>query len=107
MQVRPLKARKPALILEAYNPLRTAAASKPDQPVAIPFFLAYSGSGLSIQRLALSQRSPRRTRVGRMVSPLTPLSVIPSSKLTSAAYSSVQITLFDAKTPRALVEDLP
>src|SRR5215210_2976124 len=88
-QVRPLKARKPRLILEAQSPLRMALG-QPDQPISIPFFRAYAGSGLSIQRLARSQRTPSLASVARMVSALTRLSVIPSSKLTSAAIARVQ-----------------
>src|SRR5829696_3079377 len=37
VQARPLKARKPGLILEAQNPLRMAPG-EPDQPISIPFF---------------------------------------------------------------------
>src|SRR5215203_2489688 len=88
MQRRSLEARKPGLVLETHSPL-WMALGETDQPVSSPFFRAYSGSGLSIQRLARSQRTPSRASVARMVSPLTLLSVRPSSKLTSAAYSSV------------------
>ena len=42
-----------------------------------------------IQRLALSQRTPSLWSVARTVSPVTRLSVSPSSKLTSAANSKV------------------
>src|SRR3954447_5303747 len=86
---RPLEARKPGLILEANSPLGMALG-QPDQPISIPFFLSYCGSGLSIQRLALCQRTPSLESVARMVSPLTRLSVMPSSKPTSAAKASVQ-----------------
>src|SRR5215210_3831202 len=89
MQRSPLEAGEPALVLEAHNPPRMGLCQT-DQPVAIPFLRAYSGSGLSIQRLARCQRSPNRSRVARMVSPLTRLSVRPCSKLTSAACSNVQ-----------------
>src|SRR5829696_6685795 len=89
VQARPLKARKPPLILKAQNPLRMAPG-EPDQPISIPFFRAYWGSGLSIQRLARFQRTPSLASVARMVSPLTCLSVRPSSELTSAAIASVQ-----------------
>src|SRR5215204_2908837 len=92
VQARPLKARKPGLILKAQNPLRMAPG-EPDQPISIPFFRAYWGSGLSIQRLARFQRTPSLASVARMVSPLTCLSVRPSSKLTSAAIESVQKVL--------------
>src|SRR5215208_6568215 len=57
-----LQTGEPGLILEPKNPLR-AALGQPDQPVASPFFRAYSGSGLSIQRLARSQRTPSRASV--------------------------------------------
>src|SRR4051812_26025041 len=40
-----LQTGKPGLILESNYPLR-AALGQPDQPVASPFFRAYSGSGL-------------------------------------------------------------
>src|SRR5215210_4122158 len=84
----PLKTGEPALVLKAQSPF-WAALGETDQPVAIPFFLSYSGSGLSIQCLARFQRTPNRSRVARMVSPVTLLSVMPCSKLTSAAYSKV------------------
>src|SRR5919107_1889995 len=89
MQARPLEARKPGLVLEAQDPLRMGLG-EPDQPISIPLFLSYSGSGLSIHLLARSQRIPSRDKVARMVSPLTLLSVMPCSKLTSAANASVQ-----------------
>src|SRR5215204_1830895 len=89
MQRRSLEARKPGLVLETHSPL-WMALGEPDQPVSSPFFRAYSGSGLSIQRLARSQRTPSRESVARMVSPLTSSFVSPSSKLTSAASLSVQ-----------------
>jgi hypothetical protein len=66
------------------------ALGHPDQPISIPFFRAYSGWGLSIQRLARSQRTPSLASVARMVSPVMRLSVMPSSKLASAAIASVQ-----------------
>src|SRR5215217_3187214 len=84
----PGQAAPPGLVQETYDPVG-AAVGQTDQPLAPPFFLAYSGSGLLIQRLARRQRTPRRSRVARTVSPLTRLSVSPSSKLTSAARSSV------------------
>src|SRR5215211_1031797 len=89
---RSLEARKPTLILEAQSPL-WMALGEPYQPVSSPFFRAYSGSGLSILRLARSQRTPSRESVARMVSPLTSSFVSPSSKLTSAASLSVQRVL--------------
>src|SRR5512133_792067 len=92
MQARPLEARKPGLILEAQNPLGMAL-DEPDQPISIPFFLSYSGSELSIHLFARSQRTPSRDKVARMVSPVTLLWVMSSSKLTSAAIASVQSVL--------------
>src|SRR5215212_2458611 len=53
------------------------------------FSCVNSGSGLVIQRLARSQRTPILSRLARTVSALTRSSVIPSSKLTSAARSKV------------------
>src|SRR5215217_4007457 len=57
----------------------------------LAFFLAYSGSGEVIHRLARSQRTPNLARVARTVSPVMGSLVKPkpSSKLTSAARSSV------------------
>src|SRR5215212_8421081 len=52
-------------------------------------FLAYSGSGEAIHLLARSQRTPIRASLVRTVSPVMRSSVKPSSKLTSAARSSV------------------
>src|SRR5215203_4515746 len=92
VQRRPLKARKPGLILKAKSTFGMALG-QPDQPISIPFFRAYSGSGEVIQRLARSQRTPSLASVARMVSPLTCLSVMPSSKLTSAAIASIQKVL--------------
>src|SRR5215212_1617185 len=92
VQARPLKAAEPGLILEAQYPLRVAPG-EPYQPISSPFFRAYSGSGLSIQRLARFQRTPSLASVARMLSPLTSLSVRPTSKLTSAAIASVQKVL--------------
>src|ERR671911_2348882 len=91
-QSRSLEARKPSLVLEAQSPLWMAFGEE-DQPVSSPFFRAYCGSGLSIQRLARSQRTPSHVSVARMVSPLTSSFVSPSSKLTSAASLSVQRVL--------------
>jgi hypothetical protein len=65
-----------------------------DQPVAPPFFLWYSGSGEVIHLFARSQRTPNLTKVARIVSPVTCPSVIPSSKLTSAAICKVHRLLF-------------
>src|SRR5215207_43502 len=92
MHTRPLEAGEPGLVLEAQDPLRMGLR-EPDQPISIPFFRAYSGSGLSIHLFARSQRTPSRDKVARMVSPVTLLSVMPSSKLTSAAIASVQSVL--------------
>src|SRR5512132_2676596 len=93
MQRRSLEARKPALVLETHSP-PWMALGEADQSVSSPFFRAYPGSALSIQRLARSQRNPSRESVARMVSPLTRSLVSPSSKLTSAASLSVQRLLF-------------
>src|SRR3712207_26643 len=89
MQTWSLKATPPCLILEAQSPL-PARKGEPDQPISSPFFLSYSGSGELIHLLALSQRTPNLLSVERIVSPETRSSVMPSSKLTSAACSSVQ-----------------
>src|SRR5215210_1374487 len=89
VQARLLKAAPPGFVLVAQDPLRVAFG-KAYQPPEGPFFLSYSGSGLSIHLFARFQRTPSLARVARMVSPLTRLSVRPSSKLTSAASSSVQ-----------------
>src|SRR5215203_4129948 len=53
------------------------------------FPLVLRSTGEVIQRLALSQRTPSRSKVARTVSPLTRSFVKPSSKLTSAAISNV------------------
>src|ERR671911_59246 len=89
MQRRSLEAGEPGLVLEAQSPLRMTLGES-YQPISSPFLRAYSGSGLSIQRLARSQRTPSLASVARIVSPLTCLSVMPCSKLTSAACSKVQ-----------------
>src|SRR3712207_674806 len=78
----------PRLVLKADGPL-WMSETEPDQPVACPFFLSYSGSGLSIHRFARCQRIPSLAKVARTVSALTRPSVRPSSKLTSAAKSKV------------------
>ena len=91
-QSRSLQAGEPSLLLEAQSPLWMALGES-YQPVSSPFFRAYCGSGLSIQRLARSQRTPSRESVARMVSPLTSSFVSPSSKLTSLASLSVQRVL--------------
>src|SRR5215211_5730192 len=83
---------EPGLVQETYDPLGEALGEA-NQPVAPPFFLWYSGSGLVIQRLARSQRTPILSKVARMVSPVIRLFVSPSSKLTSAAISSVHKVL--------------
>src|SRR5918994_1340047 len=87
---RPRQAAEPGLLQESYRPLGMSRRQA-NQSVAseASFFLAYSGSGLVIHRLARSQRTPRRSRVARMVSPLTRCVVKPSSKLTKAARSNV------------------
>src|SRR3712207_1544998 len=84
-----LKPTPPSLVFETHHPALRVFLRQADQPVAPSFFLAYSGSGLVIHRLARSQRTPRRSKVARMVSPLTRSFVSPSSKLTSAAISKV------------------
>src|SRR5215208_336496 len=89
MQARLLKAAPPSLILETHHPLRMALGEM-YQPLESPFFLSYSGSGLSIHRLARSQRTPSRLRVARIVSPESRLCVSPCSKLMCAASSSLQ-----------------
>src|ERR671910_874202 len=79
----------PDLVLEAQRPI-LVELRQAYQPVATPFFLSYSGSGLVIQRLARCQRTPNfLAKVARMVSPLTRSFVRPSSKLTKAAISKV------------------
>ena len=50
MQRRSLEAGEPGLVLEAQSPLRMALGES-YQPISSPFLRAYSGSGLSIQRL--------------------------------------------------------
>src|SRR5215210_851247 len=85
---RPGQPAEPGLVQETYHPLG-ATFGQADQSVAPPFFLAYSGSGEVIHFLARSQRTPIRASVARTVSPVMRSSVKPSSKLTSAARSSV------------------
>src|SRR3954452_14280807 len=81
----------PGLVQETYRPGGVGMVGRrPHQSVAAPFFLSYSGSGEVIQRLARSQRTPKRAIVARTVSPVIRSLVRPSSKLTSAARSSVQ-----------------
>src|SRR5215207_3679733 len=80
----------PALITETHCPGVGMLGRHPHQSLAPPFFLAYSGSGEVIQRLARSQRTPNRARVARTVSPVIRSLVSPSSQLTSAAISKVQ-----------------
>src|SRR5215216_7636563 len=76
VQTRSLKAGEPGLVLKSQDPLRmNFDFGEPDQPVSSPFLRAsYSGSGLSIQRLARSQCTPSLPSVARMVSPLRPAS---------------------------------
>jgi hypothetical protein len=84
------QATPPGLVQKPERPTRMLLG-EPDQPVAPPFFAAYSGSGLVIQPLARVQSSPTRWRVVRIVSPLTRRRwVIPSATLTSASSASVQ-----------------
>src|SRR5215212_2222581 len=82
------QATPPGLVQETYDPLR-AAFGQAHQSVAPPFFLWYSGAGEVIHLLARSQRTPKRANVARTVSPVICSFVRPSSKLTSAARSSV------------------
>lgn len=83
----------PALVLEPRGHLRIAFREA-YQPVAAPLFIAYSGSGEMIQRLALCQRTRSLARVAQVVSALTRSSLRPSSRLTSAAISSTQRLIF-------------
>src|SRR5215212_7174579 len=78
----------PGLVQETHHPTE-ATFGQADQSVAPPFFLAYSGSGLVIQRLARSQRTPNRAKVARAVSPVTRSFVRPPANVISAARSSV------------------
>src|SRR5215211_1232846 len=87
-QGRPRQPAPPSFIQETHDPVETAVGQA-DQSVAPPFFLAYSGSGEVIHRLARSQRTPIRESVARTVSPVMRSSVMPSSKLASAAISKV------------------
>ncbi len=74
VQARSLEAAPPGLVLETKSP-RRMAFGEACQALESPFLLSYSGSGLSIHRLAFSQRTPTRLRVARMVSPVTRLCV--------------------------------
>src|SRR5262249_54877689 len=89
VQVGTSKATPPGLIGKAQSPVRRLLGQS-DQAVTPPFFRAYPGSGLVIQCLARCQLMPRRSRVWRMVSPLTRVGTIPWATLTSAAHSRVQ-----------------
>src|SRR5262245_15541315 len=89
MQVRAGQATPPRLIGEAQRPVWMPLC-KSDQAVTLPFFRAYPGSGLVIQCLARSQLMPSRSKVVRMVSPLTRVATMPSATLTWAAKSNVQ-----------------
>lgn len=60
-----------------------------DPPGAPPFFRAYAGSGLVLQVFARSQRTPSRTSVARIGSPVTRAAVKPRRWASSAARSSV------------------
>src|SRR5215210_8847610 len=82
------QAAPPDLVLEAEEPVGVGRRPA-DQAVARPFFRSYAGSGLVIQRLARSQRTPSRSSVVRIVSPLTRAVVNPWLKASSAAKSSV------------------
>lgn len=78
----------PDLVLEAEEPVRLTSGEG-DQAVALSFFRAYSGSGLVIQCLARTQRTPSRAKVARTVSPVTRLAVSPWRWASAAARSSV------------------
>lgn len=88
VQMRLGKAAPPGFVLKANDPVGMAAGQR-DQSIPELFFRWYSGSGLVIHCLARFQRTPRRTNVARIVSPLTRRSVKPRSKETSATNSSV------------------
>jgi hypothetical protein len=62
MQRRSLEARKPGLVTETQNPLGVGLGEA-DQSISSPFFLAYSGSGLSIQRLGPAPNALRASPV--------------------------------------------
>src|SRR6266508_1052249 len=82
------KAAPPGFVLKTDDPVRMTTGQR-DQSISEPFFRWYSGSGLVIHCLARFQRTPRRARVARIVSPLTRVWVKPRSNETSAASSSV------------------
>ena len=65
-------------------------SGKPYQPISSPFFRAYSGSGLSIQLLGPLPAHPKPCQRCPDGLATDPPSVIPSSKLTSAAIARVQ-----------------
>src|SRR5829696_1005113 len=90
MQRRQSQPTPPGLVTETHCPEVGMVGRHPHQPVAPSFFPAYSGSGEVIQRLARSQRTPKRASVARTVSPVIRSLVSPSSKLTSAAIFKVQ-----------------
>ena len=69
------------------------APGEPDQPVSSPFFLAYSGSGLSIQRLARFQPTSSRRSARRIVSCDRTVALSPCSCATCANRASVQVLL--------------
>src|SRR5918994_2148567 len=60
-QARSLEAREPSLVLESQSPLRMGCG-EPYQPISSPFLRAYSGSGLSIQRLGTAPSAPQALR---------------------------------------------
>src|SRR5690242_4955524 len=86
----------PGLILVAQRPLGMGLGQA-DQAVALAFFRRYPGSGLVIQRLARFHCTPKRSKVWRIVSPMTARSVKPCWKLTWAARSSVHRLVFTPK----------
>src|SRR5215475_924388 len=87
--VRIMEAAPPALVAKAQHPFRMARRPA-NQPIPCPFFRAYSGSGLVIQRLARFQPTFRRFIASRIVSSETRRVVIPWSAATFATFASVQ-----------------
>src|SRR6266852_3715953 len=84
------KATPPYLVEIANGPGRLLAGPG-DQPVASVFFSRYCGSGLVIQCLARFQLVFSRLSARRTLSSETSREMIPCSKLTWAASSSVQV----------------
>jgi hypothetical protein len=88
-QVRTSQPTPPGLIGTSQRPARVPLGQSA-QAVTLPFFRTYRGSGLLIPCLARIQLLPSRSKVWRMVSPLTRRATTPSATLTSAATASVQ-----------------